>query len=55
MGRRLGCPLVCSELSEDVMCFLESRGQGPGGEQFVLHIPRILDVARLLELQAVVK
>ncbi|KAL4446224.1 hypothetical protein ABPG77_003031 [Micractinium sp. CCAP 211/92] len=47
--------IVLAELSEDVMCFLESRGQGPGGEQFVLHIPRILDVARLLELQAVVK
>lgn len=47
--------VVLAELSEDVLGFLESRGQGPGGEQFVLHIPRILDVARLLELQAVVK
>lgn len=49
------CSFLRSELSEDVLGILESRGQGPGGEQFVMHIPRVLDIARLLELQAVVK
>ncbi|KAL4423849.1 hypothetical protein ABPG75_001150 [Micractinium tetrahymenae] len=46
---------VLGELSEDVFGLLESRGQGPGGEQFVMNFPRILNLARLLELEAVVK
>ena len=36
-----------SELAEDDLNFLEPRGQGPGGEQYVMHIPRVLTLARL--------
>ncbi|PRW61528.1 DNA-directed RNA polymerase III subunit RPC3 isoform A [Chlorella sorokiniana] len=46
---------VLSELSEDVLQFLEAHGHGPGGEQFVMNIPQVLNLARLLELESVVR
>lgn len=42
-------------MAEDDFGFLEHRGAGPGGEQFVVVIAKVLQMARLQEVQAVVR
>lgn len=46
---------VLSDLADDDMHFLESRGSGPGGEQYVLSISRVLRFARLYQLKGVIR
>ncbi|PSC73409.1 DNA-directed RNA polymerase III subunit RPC3 [Micractinium conductrix] len=46
---------VLRELSEDELKFLDPRGSGPGGEQYVMHLPLVLNMARLLDMQAVIR
>lgn len=46
---------VLRHLSEDGLMFLDSCGSGPGGEQFKLHMPKVLQFARLHDLQAVIR